>query len=218
MDPPRPVVHGASDSLKEISAGTLARLRRREVSALSEVYEAYGERIYSICRRLAGNRADAEDITQEVLLRSLDHAGSFSGRASFSTWLFRLTMNLARNHLKAERIRHSTKLLAFPGDEGPEDAAPGPAEKAMQREESAQLDALLQALPLDQRSVLILRQLEGMSYEAIADVLSIPLGTVNSRLGRGRQRLAELIGQSELEFSTGRDGSPRLGCPSKGSR
>ncbi len=206
-----------SDTVNEISAGTLARLKSRKVAALTEVYEAYGARIYSICRRLAGNAPDADDITQEVLLRILEQAGSYAGKARFSTWVFRLTINLARNHLKAAQLHQGGSLLTFPREAGPEDAAPGPTEIAIRREESAQLDSLLQALPMDQRSVLILRELEGMSYAEIGEVLGLPMGTVTSRICRGRRSLADLMTHGDPRNPSARDGIPRRGCPSEGS-
>ena len=175
--------------LTEASHSTIRRLQHGDVEALEEVFLAYGARIHSLCRRMTGNEADAQDLTQDVFLRVHRQAAKFSGRSRFSTWLFRLAVNHVRNFLRAESRRATSPILELREEALPPADGQLPEEVASRREEQALLDQLLQELPDDQRSVVLLRELEGMSYAKIADVLDIPLGTVTSRLVRARERL-----------------------------
>lgn len=167
-------------------------LRRREMGALREAYERHGERVQRLCRRLLGRAADAEDATQDVFLRLLERAGSFDGRARFSTWLHRLTVNTCLHRLEHERLRLVRALpegggaLADPGE--------SPGASLARSEVRLQLERLLERLSDEHRAVLVLRELEGLSYRAIAATLAVPEGTVMSRLARARAELVRLAG------------------------
>jgi RNA polymerase sigma-70 factor (ECF subfamily) len=169
----------------------LARaLARREASALREAYERHGTRVQRLCLRLLGRVADAEDAAQEVFVRLLERARDFDGRARFSTWLYRLTVNLCLHRLERERLRRARRL---PADEGAlVDPGEAPHEALSRNEARAHLSALLARLSGEHRAVLVLRELEGLSYREIAAVLALPEGTVMSRLSRARERLIEL--------------------------
>ncbi len=200
--------------VNKVTESTITRLKCGDASALEEVCEVYGKRIYTICRRLSGNDADAEDLTQEAFLRVLAQAGSFSGRSSFSTWLFRLTVNHARNFLRAARLRKGTPLSAFLENSPPLDERT-PEQAATLREESELLDRMLQELPLEQRTVVLLRQLEGLTYEEIAKVLGVPAGTVTSRLVRGRDKLRRLFQEAHSKHGAPTDESSLSSCPTR---
>jgi RNA polymerase sigma-70 factor, ECF subfamily len=165
-------------------------LERRELGALREAYERHGTRVQRLCLRLLGRPADAEDAAQDVFLRLFERAGRFDGRARFSTWLHRLTVNLCLHRLERERLRRARPLaedggdLCDPGDEPPE---------TLTRTESREhLQALLARLSPEHRAVLVLRELEGLAYAEIAAVLEVPEGTVMSRLARARESLVRL--------------------------
>ncbi|NOT29045.1 MAG: RNA polymerase sigma factor [Planctomycetes bacterium] len=165
-------------------------LQRREMGCLREAYERHGERVQRLCQRLLGHSADAEDAAQEVFLKLFERAGSFDGRARFSTWLHRLTVNLCLHRLERERLRLVQRL--------PEDGGllidPGetPPETLTRTEARVQLERLLACLSHEHRTVLVLRELEGLSYREIADTLALPEGTVMSRLARAREQLIHL--------------------------
>jgi RNA polymerase sigma-70 factor (ECF subfamily) len=165
-------------------------LQRRETSSLRFAYERHGERVQRLCLRLLGCPAEAEDAAQEVFLKLFERAGSFDGRARFSTWLHRLTVNLCLHRLERERVRRAHSL---PEDGGAlVDPSDTPPEILSRTEARQQLERLLARLSGEHRAVLVLRELEGLSYQEIAAALAIPEGTVMSRLARAREQLVHL--------------------------
>lgn len=183
----------------ELDDAVLARLRTGDIAALEEVYSLYGERVFAVCFGILGNRDDAEDAAQEVFLRAFQQAAKFSGRSRYSTWLLRL----AANHtLNAAKARGRSRRRSEPLDEELVCTAPPPEHAAVGRERRDAVARLLLELPLEQRQVLVLREMEGLSYGELAEVLGVPVGTVTSRLIRGRERLRALakeIGSISLE-------------------
>lgn len=180
-----------SSSPVEVSAAVLARLGRGDVAALEDLFATYGKRVFRVCQGILGNRADAEDATQEVFLRAFEQANSFSGNSRYSSWLLRLAANHTLNLAKIVRRKRGATLSSIAAD-----AIPGPdspERDAMGRERSDVLARLLMELPIDRRQVLVLREMEGLSYADIAEVLQVPVGTVTSRLIRGRQQLRTLL-------------------------
>jgi RNA polymerase sigma-70 factor (ECF subfamily) len=166
------------------------RLARREVGALREAYELHGERVQRLCLRLLGRRADAEDATQEVFLKLFERARSFDGRARFSTWLHRLTVNLCLHRMERERLRLAR---ALPEDgRALVDPSASPLETLSRTEARETLERLLTRLSPEHRAVLVLRELEELSYQEIAAALAVPEGTVMSRLSRARGELVRL--------------------------
>jgi len=165
-------------------------LARRETSALRAAYERHGARVQRLCLRLLGRTADAEDAAQEVFLALFERARSFDGRARFSTWLHRLTVNLCLNRLERERPRRTRRLPE--GDAAPIDPCDAPPEALTRTEAREELARLLARLSVDHRTILVLRELEGLSYQEIAATLALPEGTVMSRLARAREQLVRL--------------------------
>ena len=188
----------ASEPALEVSDAVLARLAAGEIAALEELFHQYGARVHSVCLGILGNASDAEDATQEVFLRAFQQAGKFSGRSRFSTWLLRLAFHHTLNLAKASGRR---RRFAEPLTDEHVCEAPAPDHRMQAQERRALLANLLQELPLEQRQVLVLRELEGLSYMEIGDVLEIPMGTVTSRLIRGRERLRQLLEESETNFT-----------------
>ena len=160
--------------------------------------------MYRLCASLLEQPADAEDATQEVLLRVLDKARSFGGRSRFSTWVYRLTVNHCHNHRRQNRRRAHDSLALVEPDQQPSSDQPGPRETLQRAEERHQLRALLAQLRPDHRDVLTLREVEGLSYDEIAEVLQIPSGTVMSRLSRARAQLAQWLAPVDCRVGTER--------------
>jgi RNA polymerase sigma-70 factor, ECF subfamily len=161
-------------------------------AAMDALLRRHHERIWAVCRRLAGNDADAADATQEALLLIVRRIGTFDGRAQFTTWAHRVATNACLDELRRRKRR--------PGDRLPDDdadhrgATPDtavPVEQAVS--DRIDVDAALAALPEDFRVPIVLRDLGGHDYAQIAAILDIPAGTVRSRIARGRARLAELL-------------------------
>jgi len=149
--------------------------RRGEIEGLGVLYEIYKERVFRTCHRILGDAALAEDVAQEVFLRVFEQIRRFDERSRFSTWLYRLAVNRALN--AAQKARREGRPAPAP----PPGPAPGDPEV---------LRGLLAGLSLEQRAVLVLREIEGLSYAEIADALAIPVGTVMSRLARARAELS----------------------------
>jgi RNA polymerase sigma-70 factor (ECF subfamily) len=171
------------------------RHRCGDLHAFDEVYARFGEMVYNLSLRLAGNREEAADLTQEVFLRIYRHLGSFGGRSTLKTWVFRISINHCRDRLS----RHIPNMQSIDGDaeEGGgvvlSDPARGPEELAVAADEGRRVMASLSRLPHVFREAVVLRDLEGLSYEEIAEVLGVRVGTVRSRIARGREQLRHLL-------------------------
>jgi RNA polymerase sigma-70 factor (ECF subfamily) len=167
-------------------------LRRRDMGALRAAYERHGERVQRLCRRLLGRPADAEDAAQDVFLKLFERATAFDGRARFSTWLHRLTVNTCLHRLERERLR---LVRSLPGsDQAPAADTEAPDASLARTETRLALERMLARLSGEHRAVLVLRELEGLSYREIAATLDVPEGTVMSRLARARAELVRLAG------------------------
>jgi RNA polymerase sigma-70 factor (ECF subfamily) len=162
----------------------LARLRAGDASAFEAMVTAYQHRVFGVALRMLGSRAEAEDIAQETFLRAHRALGEFRGEARLGTWLYAIASRLCLNRLASGERRYvrgdEDAMLRFPA-QGPDAAA------ALERTElAAALHDAIAALPEDRRLVVILRDLEGLAYEEIAEVLGVELNTVRSRLHRAR--------------------------------
>ena len=142
-----------------------------------------------MCRRLAGNDADAADAAQEALIAIVRGLPRFDGRARFTTWAYRVATNACLDELRRRGRRPASMLDGT----GPEPVAPGPS-LDQTLADRLDLDAALAGLPEDFRVAVVLRDVMGLDYAEIADVLDVPPGTVRSRIARGRARLAIVLG------------------------
>lgn len=181
---------------KEVDDAVIARMKRGEISALEEVFDVYGSRVFGVCFGILGNRDEAEDASQEIFLRAFRQTVKFSGQARYSTWLFRLAANYTLNHARASRRR---KRLSESLLEETVSTVSAPDSAAIVSERRDAVAELLQQIPPKHRQVLVLREMEGLSYAELAKVLGVPIGTVTSRLIRGRKKLRDLVRESGLK-------------------
>jgi len=165
------------------------RLRARDPRALEEAWRELGARVHRLCRRMLGRPADAEDATQEVFLKLYERAGSFEGRARLATWVYRLTVRHCLHRIERERLRSAAALPDELVDRASEVC---PVERSSRAESRERLERLLARLSPEHRAVLLLREVEELSYQEIAAALAVPVGTVMSRLSRAREALARL--------------------------
>ena len=159
------------------------------------VVTSYGKRIFNLSYRYTNRREEAEDLTQEVLIRVYQNLKSYRSEAgSFQNWILRVARNLI--------IDHYRQIRRYPQTGGSEeletmnikdDKIPNPHRAAEQVEASRFLQDGLQSLSPELKEAIVLRDLEGMAYQDIADVLNVPEGTVKSRINRGRLELAKLL-------------------------
>lgn len=173
----------------------LTRARRGDVAAFEELVRLYEKRVYAVALRSSGNPEDAADIVQEVFLRAWRSIESFRGDSGFSTWLFRITMNLCVDHARHRHAQPQTQPIVT--DEETErplpDSAPTPEEHLDNRELGRELAAALAEVSEEHRRIVLLRDVSGMSYTEIAEVLEISEGTVKSRLSRARIALRKVL-------------------------
>jgi RNA polymerase sigma-70 factor (ECF subfamily) len=161
-----------------------AEQARRQPEAFAELVARYQDRIYNYAYRMTGSREDAQDLAQETFIRVYTHLDRFRVEERFSPWIYRIATNLCLNHLK--RRRRTMTLLPDPADlEGPS----SPDSALAQSEERLVLQQAIMALPDHYRAVILLRHVDELSYEEIAQVTELPLGTVKTRLFRARELL-----------------------------
>ena len=168
--------------------------RSGDQGAFETLVKANQAMAYQLAYRMTGNPEDAADLTQEAFLNAWRGLSAFDGRSSFSTWLYRLTANAAIDCLRREKKRRGE--LSIEGGELPlslPDAGPSPQEAAEGGELRAAVNAALARLTDQHRTVLILRELQELSYEEIAGALSLDLGTVKSRISRARKALRKIL-------------------------
>ena len=168
-------------------AALLARLRAGDAKAFETLVITYQHRVFGVALRMLGSRAEAEDIAQETFLRAHRAVGEFRGEARLSTWLYAIASRLCLNRLASAPRRleraDDAALLRLP-------APAADAASALERSElAAALQQAIAELPEDRRIVVVLRDLEGLTYEEIAEALGLELGTVRSRLHRARNDL-----------------------------
>jgi RNA polymerase sigma-70 factor (ECF subfamily) len=165
----------------------LARLRRGDPQAFENLVMTYQHRVFGVGLRMLGSRAEAEEIAQETFLRAHRALGEFRGEARLGTWLYAIASRLCLNRLAAGDRRHPR------ADDDALDRVPTSVADAATTLERSELEAALHeaiaALPEDRRIVVVLRDVEGLTYEEIAEVLGLELGTVRSRLHRARLEL-----------------------------
>lgn len=166
--------------------------RRGDLDAFNGLVELYQRSAYNLCLRMLGNAMAAEDATQDAFLSAFRNIGAFKG-ASFRAWLMRIAANACTDELRRRARRPLSSLEApFPGADGPPDIADpaaGPETEALLREEGARVQAALLRLPQDQRLAVIMCDLQGFAYEEIAGAMRTSIGTVKSRIARGREKL-----------------------------
>jgi len=185
--------------------GLLEACIKGEDKAFRELYRRHGERVYQLAYRYFNNGDDAADITQETFLRIFRSIGSYRGEAKLSTWIHRITVNLCLDELRRRGRSQETSIDAqLGGEEGTyewqiPDPGPGPHQLAESAQRMEALKRHLASLPDEQKAAIILRDINNLSYQEIAKVLQCNLGTVKSRINRGRIALRELLlGEGEL--------------------
>jgi RNA polymerase sigma-70 factor (ECF subfamily) len=193
--------------------GLVARLRAGETSAFEELVGEYQPLVYALTLRILGNIEDARDATQETFLKIYRHLERFRGEASLKTWICKVAINQARTSDRWWRRRRrdvTASLDLEPEEQGRlgaltvatlADETASPESQTLARERGREIQRALGEVKKDFRIAVILRDIEGMSYEEIACILEISVGTVKSRIARGREMLREVLQrQVQQEF------------------
>jgi RNA polymerase sigma-70 factor (ECF subfamily) len=181
-------------------AALIERCNDGDDSACGELVATHQRMVYTLALHLLGDRDEALDLSQEVFLRVFRTLSNFRGQSALRTWIYRIVVNQARNRQRWWRRRHRADQLSLDdhlkqfGDfESQADVSP---DRVLAQKETAQrIWAALDRLPFDQRTALVLREIDGLRYDEIAFSLGVAIGTVKSRLTRARHALrAELLG------------------------
>lgn len=171
----------------------LQKAQEGDRKAFEALVALHSRRVYNLALGHTGRHHDAEEIAQTVFVKVWRALPQFRGASAFSTWLYRLTLNACTDHYRRERKRRGDLSLDDPDLAPIRDAAPSPEEIVIQREEEAILRKALAELPEQHRVILILREMDGLDYQEIAQVLDLEMGTVKSRLARARRALREKL-------------------------
>jgi RNA polymerase sigma-70 factor (ECF subfamily) len=151
------------------------------------------ERIHAVCRRITGNEADADDATQEALLAVTRGLSRFAHESRFSTWVYRVAVNASLDELRRRKRRPAP---TEPNAEWAAGMGTGSSVEAAALDR-VDIDAALARIPVEFRTAVVLRDLAGLDYAGIAEVLGLPIGTVRSRISRGRAALVPLLADPE---------------------
>lgn len=177
----------------------IADARKGDVAAFEALIGEHQKRIFSIAFRMAGNPEDAADMAQEVLIKIFKNLGKFQGNSKFSTWVYRVATNTCLDELKKLR-RHTAYSLdqELETEEGSvaaelADEAPTPEESAERRDLQRVVSEAIGMLSEDHKKAILLRDMQGFSYEEIANILQCSVGTVKSRINRARAQLKKIL-------------------------
>ncbi len=168
--------------------------------AFEQLMEKHESKMYAVALRMCANREDAQDCLQDAMIRIYKALPSFKGQSSFSTWAYRITMNTCLDDLRRKKVRQAASLDAML-DLGwtPSDENDTPERHQDNAEMRRAISKAIQTLPEEMRSAVVLRDIQGFSYDEIAVILSTNVGTVKSRISRGREKLREILSrQPEL--------------------
>ena len=178
-------------------AGIIKRAQNGSESDFEALILSCQGKAYSIAYRYLNNQEDSLDALQESFIKVYRSIGSFKGNSSFQTWVYRIVVNTCYDMLRKKKSRIQADSL-YKNDGNDEymievpDNDKGPEDLAVEKEENSFIFSCLEKLPLDHKEIIVLRDIEGFSYEEIADILSITMGTVKSRISRGRLALREI--------------------------
>lgn len=178
----------------------LARAMKGDSQAFSTLMAGQESRMYAVALRMCANHEDAQDCMQEAMIRIYRAISGFKGQSSFSTWVYRVTMNTCLDELRRSKRRKASSL-----DEkletgwSPADDMDTPEHHALRSEQRREIERAIAELPEDMRAAVVLRDVQGCAYDEIADILGTNVGTIKSRISRGRAKLREILSeQAEL--------------------
>lgn len=182
--------------------------KRGDVAAFEELIADYQKRVLNHAFRMLGNSADAEDAAQDIFIRVFRAMAHFNEESAFSTWLYRITTNVCLDVLRKRKRQNTAANVSihqYNSEEEEfelpiEDNSSAPYEQAQKKEAMRALERALAKLGEEQRNAIVMRDINGLSYEAIAEVMNCSLGTVKSRINRSRLALRKLLEEDKELF------------------
>ncbi len=187
LSPPMNIVEGDMDLVQ--------RHRYGDQGAFEEIYQRHSEMVYNLAYRLSGDLDQAADLSQEIFLRIFRHLGRFGGRSTLKTWIYRVALNHCRSRLGRKKWWHWPLREETGGEEGVEllDPRRDPEARAIAGDDGQRVLAALQQVPEPFREAVVLCDLQELPYQEIAEILGVRIGTVRSRIARGRERLKDIL-------------------------
>jgi RNA polymerase sigma-70 factor (ECF subfamily) len=191
----------AADDPAETEARLLARAQAGDVSAFECLSSAYADRLFMLLLRLLGDRSEAEDVAQEVMLRAWRGIARFQGQSSYFTWLYRIAVNEANRALEKKARRPAGVSIGAPELQLPASPAYDPSRQAENSELRRVLRQALAELPPTLRTAIVLRDVEGLSTQEAAEIAGVSQAAFKSRLHQARLRVRAAIGDQTLVTS-----------------
>jgi RNA polymerase sigma-70 factor, ECF subfamily len=182
----------------ETEASLVARARAGDVGAFEQLAGAHADRLFAVLLRLLGDRGEAGEVAQEVMLRAWRAIPRFEGRSDFFTWLYRIAVNEANRALEKRSRRPAGVPIDAEASQLPASARDEPARQAETRELRRALDEALASLPAPQRTAIVLRDVEGLSTREAAEIAGVSEAAFKSRLHQARLRVRAAIGDEAL--------------------
>ena len=178
----------------------IQRVLSGDQDAFAHLVKEYEKQVYHLCLRMVGNSEDAADLAQEAFFKAWKGLKFYKFEASFPTWLYRLTTNVCIDFLRKQKRQLTVSLTVEDEEDGQEtelpDHAPLPEEQLLKKERQQQIQRAMQELEEEARLILSLRVVEDLSYEQIAQIMDLKIGTVKSRLARARERLKKSLARN----------------------
>lgn len=178
-------------------AELVAAAQAGDGAAMDQLLRRHYDRVHAVCRRVAGATRDADDAAQEAMIRIVRHLHQFDGRSAFGTWVYRIATNTALDELR-KRKRRPQLHVVHDDDARPTEPVDPVADRRVEAvADRMAIDAAFAGLPEEFRAPVVLRDVGDLDYAEIAEVLDVPIGTVKSRIARGRRLLVEQLGNRE---------------------
>jgi RNA polymerase sigma-70 factor, ECF subfamily len=174
-------------------AELIAQTLQGQPASFGVLVRKYQDRLYNAVVHTMGNAEDARDAVQEALVQAFLRLETFQHSSAFYTWLYRIAFNVAASHRRRKHLTTSVDQTREATGQEPIDTGPDPADQIEKEERRQQVRQAIAQLTDEHRAVLVLRDMEGFCYEEIADILSLPVGTVRSRLHRARMQLRDIL-------------------------
>ena len=186
----------------------IKKSKKGDAQAFEELILSYHKKVLNLAYRMLGSVSDAEDAAQEIFIKVFRTLYSFNERSAFSTWLYKVATNVCLDILRKRKRQNGGAMVSInrynsQDDEYElpiEDRAPSPYEEAQKKEAMRALNSALDLLGEEQRAVIVMRDINGLSYEEIADVMECSLGTIKSRINRSRLALRKLLEKDKELF------------------
>ena len=188
--------------ISSVNSGLIKKARRGDGRAFSMLIENHERFVFNVVYRITGNAEDARDVSQEAFIKAFKNFESYDERAAFSTWLYRIAVNTAIDFVRRRKKENSISFEDYIVDENNQNIDSGIEEKVISKEGVKSIISAVNMLDDEFKTVIVLRDMEGMDYKEISDITGLPLGTVKSRLSRARGKLRQIIEKNDIKSET----------------